>query len=83
MTGATPLCAQLAGGFAGARPALPNMTGQQAPPNPNGQGGQQGQPQGNTTNQNVTINNQGATPDQKGKDVTAHLSAMAAIPGRQ
>lgn len=74
---------KLAGGFAGARPALPNMTGQQAPPNPNGQGGQQGQPQGNTTNQNVTINNQGATPDQNGKDVTAHLSAMAAIPGRQ
>ena len=73
---------KLAGGFAGARPALPNMAGQKPPPAPGGQQGQPGQ-QGGTTNQNVTINNQAATPDQNGKDITAHLGAMAAPAGRQ
>ena len=73
---------KLAGGFAGARPALPNMTGQQAPPNPNGQK-QPGQVGDSAVNNHVTINNNNASPDQNGKDVTAHLSAMAAIPGRQ
>lgn len=75
-----------AGGLAGARPALPNMAGK-APAPENPQGGPQGaadaagQKAGNTAN--ITINNNGATPDQNGKDVAAHTAAMWAPSGRQ
>ncbi|MEW5808567.1 MAG: hypothetical protein AB1925_03860 [Actinomycetota bacterium] len=72
-----------AGGFAGARPALPNMAGK--PVNaPEGQPSQMdslAQKGGNVANINIT--NQGATPDQNGKDVAAHTAAMWAPAGRQ
>lgn len=77
---------KLAGGLAGARPALPNMAGK-APAPENPAGGPQGsadaagQKAGNTAN--ITINNQGATPDQNGEDVAAHTAAMWAPAGRQ
>lgn len=80
---------KLAGGLAGAKPALPNKAGG-APPggDPSKQpGGPAGAAQqaalkaGNTAN--ITINNQGATPDQNGKDVAAHTAAMWAPSGRQ
>ncbi|KKF01939.1 phage tail tape measure protein [Mycolicibacterium obuense] len=77
---------KIAGGLAGARPALPNMAGK-APAPQSPQGGMQGaadaggQKAGNTAN--ITINNQGATPDQNGKDVAAHTAAMWAPAGRQ
>lgn len=77
---------KIAGGLAGARPALPNMAGK-APAPQNPQGGAQGnadtagQKAGNVANINIT--NQGATPDQNGKDVAAHTAAMWAPAGRQ
>ena len=82
---------KLAGGLAGAKPALPNKAGGPAPggdpsKQPGG-GGPAGSAQaaalkaGNTAN--ITINNQGATPDQNGKDVAAHTAAMWAPTGRQ
>lgn len=67
---------KLASGFAGARPALPNTAGQQAPPNPNAltQGPQQG---GNgDTNIELNYTNQQAPEDRAGADLTRHLEAM-------
>ncbi|MDH6199181.1 hypothetical protein M2272_005849 [Mycobacterium frederiksbergense] len=66
---------KLASGFASARPALPNTAAQKAPTNPNAQG-QQGQSTNNTTNNNVSITNNGATEDGNGKDAVRHLEAM-------
>lgn len=73
---------KLAAGFAGARPALPNMAGQKAaPPAPSGaQGGQQGQA-GTTVTNNVTYNNNQATEDRAGADLTRHLTAGYMGPG--
>lgn len=74
---------KLAGGLAGARPALPNTAGQKPPQQP-GQGSPMealAQKAGNTAN--ITIHNNGATPDQNGKDVAAHTAAMWAPAGRQ
>ncbi|MGV0634498.1 tape measure protein [Mycolicibacillus trivialis] len=73
---------RLASGFAGARPALPNMAGQQAPPMQGGQDGQQpgqAQQQGDT---NITVNNNRMTEDGQGRDIASHLQAMYAGPGR-
>lgn len=72
---------KLASGFAGARPALPNVAGQQAPPNPNPQG--QGQQQGGKGDTNIELNytNQQATEDRAGADLTRHLEATNAPAG--
>ncbi|ART69123.1 hypothetical protein BTO20_11505 [Mycobacterium dioxanotrophicus] len=72
---------KLASVFAGARPALPNVAGQQAPPNPNAQ--QQGQQQGGKGDTNIELNytNQGATEDRAGADLTRHLEATNAPAG--
>lgn len=73
---------RLASGFAGASPALPNMAGQQAPPMPGQDGGQQGQQavqqQGDT---NITVNNNRMTEDGQGRDLAFHLNAMRTGPG--
>ncbi|BBY52938.1 tape measure protein [Mycobacterium koreense] len=72
---------RLASGFAGARPALPNMAGQQAPPLQGGQDGQQqpGQQQGDT---NITVNNNRMTEDGQGRDLERHLRIANSGPGR-
>ena len=80
---------KLAGGLAGAKPALPNKAGGPPPggdpsKQPGGPGGgaqQAAQRAGNTANINIT--NNGATPDQNGRDVAAHTAAMWAPSGRQ
>ncbi|OHU23585.1 phage tail tape measure protein [Mycobacteroides chelonae] len=73
---------RIAGGIAGAAPALPNMAGKstapqnqnQGDPNaPNGQGG-------NTTN--ITVNNQRATEDGTGRDIAFHQMAQHQMPGQ-
>jgi len=74
---------KVASGFAGARPALPNTAGQQAPPNPNpaqpGQPGQQqpGQPI------NLEYHNHQATEDRAGADITRHLEVQNAPAGQR
>ncbi|AAN12575.1 tail length tape measure protein [Mycobacterium phage Che9c] len=74
---------KVASGFAGARPALPNTAGQQAPPNPNpaqpSQPGQQqpGQPI------NLEYHNHQATEDRAGADITRHLEAQNAPAGQR
>lgn len=73
---------KLAGGIAGAAPALPNMAGASAPGHPAGGNGQ-GDTTANTTNNNLTVNNTGATENQNGKTLTEHLVAMREQPGRQ
>lgn len=74
---------KLAAGFAGARPALPNTAGQQAPPNPNGQ--QQGQQQGGKGDTNIELNytNQQATEDRAGADIQRHITATNAPAGKR
>lgn len=69
---------KLAGGLAGARPALPNMAGQQAPPNPNdpngtGATGSGGNTTNNTTEINVTNNRQ--TEEQTGQEIARQYHA--------
>ncbi|GFG83392.1 tape measure protein [Mycolicibacter algericus] len=76
---------RIASGFAGARPAGNNMAGQSTMPNPDDargkqQPGQQGQG-GNTINNEITLNNNNATEDAQGKDLTHHLSQQYARPG--
>lgn len=78
---------RIAGGFAGAAPALPNMAGkgQGAAPleSPNstqqGQGGGGAQPGLNI--EKLEYNNQNSTEDRAGKDLTYHLGAMYGGPG--
>ena len=73
---------RLASGFAGARPAVPNMAGQQAPPMQGGQDGQQpgqAQQQGDT---NITVNNNRMTEDGQGRDISRLLQAQYQAPGR-
>lgn len=76
---------RLAGGIAGAKPALPNLAGKKPPDAMTGDqaskpaaGGGQG---GNTFN--TTVNNSRATEDGTGRDLNRHLEAMTAAPGRQ
>lgn len=72
-----------AAGIASARPALPNVAAQQAPPNPNAQGqGQPGQPQ---PGQPVTVNytNNQATEDRAGADIARHLEATNSPAGKR
>ncbi|MFV8301301.1 phage tail tape measure protein [Mycolicibacterium fortuitum] len=74
---------KVAAGIASARPALPNVAAQQAPPNPNAQGqGQPGQPQ---PGQPVTVNytNNQATEDRAGADIARHLEATNSPAGKR
>ena len=72
---------KLAGGIAGARPALPNMAGQK-PPADQLSGPKQPGPVGNSAvNNHVTINNHAATEEGNGRDAVRQLEAMAARPG--
>lgn len=74
---------KLAGGLAGARPAIPNAAGKApAPPNPNGEGQNPNAPGGGVTN-NINVKNEKATEDYTGGDIASHLSATHATPGRQ
>ncbi|ACI06230.1 tail length tape measure protein [Mycobacterium phage Brujita] len=73
---------KVAAGFAGARPALPNLAGQQSMPNPAqltpGQqqaGGQQGQPI------NLEYHNHEASEDRAGRDIVRNLEAQNAPAG--
>lgn len=77
---------RIAGGLAGAAPALPNMAGKGQGgqlENPNGeQGGQQQGGQNPGLNiEKLEYNNQNATEDRAGKDLTYHLGSMYAAPG--
>lgn len=73
------------GGVVGARPALPNMAGQQqAPPNPNG--GKDGEQQGSGGNQitnNVNVKNERATEDQTANSAVQQLNNLYSAPGKQ
>lgn len=73
---------KLAGGIAGAAPALPNLAGGAKAPLPGGDGAPQ-QGGGNITNQTVNVKNEKATEDQTGGVVAEHLAAMQAPAGRQ
>ncbi|AER48393.1 tail length tape measure protein [Mycobacterium phage Babsiella] len=73
---------KVAAGFAGARPALPNLAGQQSMPNPAqiapGQqqaGGQPGQPI------NLEYHNHEASEDRAGRDIVRNLEAQNAPAG--
>lgn len=77
---------RIAGGLAGAAPALPNMAGKGQGgnlENPNGeQGGQQQGGQNPGLNiEKLEYNNQNATEDRAGKDLTYHLAQQYAAPG--
>lgn len=80
---------RLVGAIAGATPALPNIAGGKggapAPPplTPDQAKQQQGQtaPPGQGPNINVEYNNNGATEDRAGADLTHHLSNMKTLPG--
>lgn len=71
---------KIAGGIAGAAPALPNLAGGQKAPLPGGEGQQPGAAN-NTTN--INVKNEKATEDQTGKVIAEHQAAMQAPPGRQ
>ncbi|OBK09003.1 hypothetical protein A5746_00795 [Mycolicibacterium conceptionense] len=76
---------KLAAGFASARPALPNVAGQQAPPNPNAQGQGNGQP-GTSVGTNIEkleYNNHQASEDRAGADLSRHLEAQNAPAGQR
>lgn len=76
---------KLAAGFASARPALPNVAGQQAPPNPNAQGQGGGQP-GTSVGTNIEkleYNNHQASEDRAGADLTRQLEAQNAPTGQR
>ncbi len=77
---------RIAGGLAGAAPALPNMAGKGQGgnlENPNGEQGAQGQGGQNPglNIEKLEYNNQQATEDRAGKDLTYHLGEMYAAPG--
>lgn len=73
---------KLAGGFAGAGMALPNIAGQKAPQQ--GQGNQQQQqPAGNTTNNINVTSREGASGQEHGEQIAAETSRMYAPAGRQ
>jgi len=77
---------RIAGGLAGAAPALPNMAGKGQGgqlENPNGEQGQGqgGQQQPGMNIEKLEYNNNQATEDRAGKDLTYHLGSMYAAPG--
>ena len=71
---------RIAAGVGGAKPQIPNVAGQSAPMPGNGQppagGGGKAGPQ-----VNVTYNNNQATEDRAGADLTNHLTSMNSGPG--
>lgn len=76
---------KLAGGIAGAAPALPNLAGGKKPPGPMDQatGGQQG---GNVDNSQTNINvtsREGASGQEHGEQIAAEQGRMFAPAGRQ
>lgn len=76
---------KLAGGIAGAAPALPNLAGGKKPPGPMDQagGGQQG---GNVDNSQTNINvtsREGASGQEHGEQIAAETGRMYAPAGRQ
>ena len=75
---------RLAGGFAGARPALPNIAGQAAPAMSSAKdpraGAQQGLAAAKGGDTNITVNNNRPTEDGTGRDIAWH---MRSPPGRQ
>lgn len=71
---------KLAGGLAGARPALPNMAGQKPPASPQGQQGQQA---GVVNNNNLTVTNNRAEKDIDEDAIVKQSRNMWSPPGRQ
>ncbi|WP_304439113.1 transglycosylase family protein [Mycobacterium sp. NAZ190054] len=75
---------RLAGGFAGARPALPNTAGQAAPATPSSKdpraAAQQGLAAMKGGDTNITVNNNRPTEDGTGRDIAWHVYSPA---GRQ
>ncbi|AER14061.1 tail length tape measure protein [Mycobacterium phage DotProduct] len=75
---------RIAGGIAGAAPALPNLAGQASQqrkdidPQATGQGQAQVNQGGDT---NITVNNQRATEDGTGRDIAYHLQNQYVMPG--
>lgn len=77
---------KIAGGLAGAAPALPNQAGGKPPGALAGQqDGQQGQggTGGNTINNTVHLTNNRATEDMVGNQIVREQSAMHSQPGKQ
>lgn len=72
---------KLAGGFAGAGAALPNIAGQKAPQQQ--QGDQQQGGGGNTTNNIMVQSREGASGQEHGEQIAAETSRMYAPAGRQ
>lgn len=74
---------KLAGGIAGAAPALPNIAGGKPPGPMDKAGGGQG---GNTNisgDTNINVKNEKASEDQTGKVIAEHQAAMQAPAGRR
>ncbi|AFQ97410.1 tape measure protein [Mycobacterium phage Dorothy] len=74
---------RIAGGLAGAAPALPNLAGQasQQRKDIDPQATGQGQTQVNQGDTNITVNNQRATEDGTGRDIAYHLQNQYVMPG--
>lgn len=74
---------RIAGGLAGAAPALPNLAGQasQQRKDIDPQATGQGQTQVNQGDTNITVNNQRATEDGTGRDIAYHLQNQYLMPG--
>lgn len=73
---------KIAGGIAGAAPALPNMAGGKPPGGIGGPQGQQGQG-GNTINNTVNMTNNRTTEDFAGNQAVREMGAMHQQPGQQ
>lgn len=78
---------RIASGFAGARPAGKNMAGQSTLPNEQDARKKPGQGEpaqgGNTINNEITLNNNGATEDAQGRDLVYHQNQQHAMIGRR
>ncbi|MGU3650693.1 phage tail tape measure protein [Mycolicibacterium sp. A43C] len=74
---------KIAGGLAGAAPALPNMAGQKPPGQPGGGEGGQGGSTVDQRDQSIHVTNNGATENQNGKTIAEHRAAMFAPTGAQ
>lgn len=75
---------KLAGGFAGAAPALPNLAGQKAPEQKQGSGQQQGADAGGGVTNNINVQSRdGASGQEHGEQIGSHLESMYAPAGRQ
>lgn len=74
---------KIAGGLAGAAPALPNTAGMKPPGQPGGGPGEQGGTTVNQNDQSIHVTNNGATENQNGKTIAEHQAAMFAPAGKQ